>query len=267
LERLKGIPLKLQAIGQFMDENPQWKGKLAFALCGISAGERGKDYEQTVHDVKILVNSLNMQYGSPDDPLVYFEERHDRDIRLKDRLAFFSSADILLITATRFVLCNANASSAFRRFVVIFPNINWHFLFDFCRDGLNRYPMEFTLAKKRVGEVVGLTTAAAADMSNHASSPSHAAAAAASSSIRLPGAGATGQGLVIISEFISSARVMRGALTVNPWRIEEVRKLSELYEVENKLLFRRCFPCYDKVLFRRLLVNRFSRLFMHGLAN
>jgi len=33
----------------------------------------------------------------------------------------------------------------------------------------------------------------------------------------------TGGGLVIVSEFISAARVMRGALTVNPWRIDEVK--------------------------------------------
>ena len=30
------------------------------------------------------------------------------------------------------------------------------------------------------------------------------------------------QGLVIMSEFMSSARVMRGAVTVNPWKLDEV---------------------------------------------
>jgi trehalose-6-phosphate synthase len=29
-------------------------------------------------------------------------------------------------------------------------------------------------------------------------------------------------GLVIISEFVSSARVMRGSIIVNPWKIYEV---------------------------------------------
>lgn len=36
------------------------------------------------------------------------------------------------------------------------------------------------------------------------------------------GVGQAGQGMVIISEFVSSARVMRGALNVNPWRVQEV---------------------------------------------
>lgn len=42
LERLKGIPLKLMAIDQFMNENPQWLGKIVFTLIGISAIERGQ---------------------------------------------------------------------------------------------------------------------------------------------------------------------------------------------------------------------------------
>lgn len=58
--------------------------------------------------------------------------------------------------------------------------------------------MEFTLARKR-----------AADLTPEIFAP-------------LPGAGGRGEGLVIVSEFISSARVMRGALTVNPWNSLDV---------------------------------------------
>jgi trehalose-6-phosphate synthase len=103
LERLKGIPLKLMAIDQFMDENPEWLGKIVFPIIGISAGERGQDYRQTQHDVKIIVRELNLKYTSAQhpDPLIYFEERHDRDIHLAWRLPFFAAADILMMTATR----------------------------------------------------------------------------------------------------------------------------------------------------------------------
>lgn len=62
------------------------------------------------------------------------------------------------------------------------------------RDGLNRYPMEYTLARHKHGEFPDFTA----------------------------GIGQSNQGLVIISEFVSSARVMRGALNVNPWRVQEV---------------------------------------------
>lgn len=170
LERLKGIPLKLIAINQFLDENSHWLGKLVFAIIGISAGERGQDYIQTQHDVKVTVNRLNDKYRSrcQGGDIIYFEERSDREIRLAQRLAFFGASDILFITAPR--------------------------------DGLNRYPMEFTLARHRAG----LT--------------------APELFTSLPGACARSEGLVIVSEFISSARVMRGALTVNPWNTTDVKE-------------------------------------------
>ena len=36
------------------------------------------------------------------------------------------------------------------------------------------------------------------------------------------------QGVVIVSEFVSCARVMRGALVLNPWRLDEVRAAYDL---------------------------------------
>lgn len=60
------------------------------------------------------------------------------------------------------------------------------------RDGLNRHSMEFTLAK----EDKLLDPSVVSDK---------------------------GEGVVILSEFVSCARVMRGSLIVNPWRLCEVR--------------------------------------------
>lgn len=169
LERLKAIPLKLNAIDQFMTENPKYKGKLLFAIVGISAYERGDDYKQTQFDVTQLVAKLNEKHSlSPDEPLVMFKEHNEREMRLPQRAAFFAASDILLTLAAR--------------------------------DGLNRFPMEFTLAKQR-----------AAQLQYPPEVPG-------------PVGGALSKlGLLIVSEFISSARVMRGAITVNPWRVEEVK--------------------------------------------
>merc|ERR1711871_640136 len=68
LERLKGIPLKLFGIERFLECNPQWKGKLAFPIIGISAKERQDDYVQTLYDTKLLVDRINKRHGTPDDP-------------------------------------------------------------------------------------------------------------------------------------------------------------------------------------------------------
>lgn len=137
--------------------------------------------------MKLTVNRLNDKYRASCDggDIIYFEEKPDREIKLAQRLAFFGASDILLITAPR---SDNNASSM---------GLYWAHSCLF-RDGLNRYPMEFTLARKRAGEITPEIF------------------------VTLPGAGTVGQGLVIVSEFISSARVMRGALTVNPWNTHDV---------------------------------------------
>jgi len=100
LERLKGIPLKLTAIEQFMEENPKWLGKIVFVIIGISAKERADDYRNTLSDVLILTQRINEKFGSE---VVYFEEREDRAMPLRRRLAFFAASHVLMITAPRCV--------------------------------------------------------------------------------------------------------------------------------------------------------------------
>jgi trehalose-6-phosphate synthase len=89
-------------------------------MIGITALERGEDYKQTQHDVKIHVNRINNIYGNG-GLLVHCEERSEKEFRLAQRLAYFASSDILMITSTR--------------------------------DGLNRLPMEFTLARHHAGNL------------------------------------------------------------------------------------------------------------------
>jgi trehalose 6-phosphate synthase/phosphatase len=104
LERLKGIPLKFMAIDRFLSENSEWLGKVVFPFIGISASERGQDYRQTLHDVRISVETINKKYNEiAGGDVIYFEEKSDREIRLSHRLAFFAASDVLLMTATRYV--------------------------------------------------------------------------------------------------------------------------------------------------------------------
>ena len=183
LERLKGIPLKLAAIDAFFSENVQWRGKVMFSIIGISAIERGDDYRITRHDVNVLVKSLNKKYAISDSDLcVYFEERHEKEFQLSTRLAYFSAADVLMITATR--------------------------------DGLNRFPLEFTLAQNKILQSNSNLNKDDVISNFGNENPS----SFMKKNLAIP------RGLIIISEFISSARVMRGALTVNPWRVDDVKQ-------------------------------------------
>lgn len=80
------------------------------------------------------------------------------------------------------------------------------------RDGLNRMPIEFTLARQRLGHVLG----------GPPPPPTRARTSTEGSVFDVSTSSKFTEGLVIISEFVSSARVMRGAIVVNPWRCQEV---------------------------------------------
>lgn len=178
LERIKGIPLKLSAIEMFAERCPEWREKVVFAMIGISAEERHSDYRETQKEVRYLIHRINRKYPG----LVAFEERRESDMGLKERLEFFAAADILLVIPPR--------------------------------DGLNRMPIEFTLARHRLGYILGgppapstrqrtMTEGSVTGIGTHTGSKNS-------------------EGLVIISEFVSTGRVMRGAMIVNPWRFDEV---------------------------------------------
>jgi trehalose 6-phosphate synthase/phosphatase len=179
LERLKGIPLKLYAVDEFLRDYPLWRGKVVFVIIGISATERGADYCCTVRDVTLLRDAINKKYEVMNGKTgkmhehVFFEEK--RDFRLQQRLALLKATDILMITAPR--------------------------------DGLNRLPMEYCLSKQQ-------------QITQAVSTPSNSVGM---SGVRPSSQTFNGEGTMILSEFISSAQVMRGALRVNPWKMEEVK--------------------------------------------
>lgn len=206
LERLKGIPLQLTTLEKFATQNPVWASKVVFVIIGISAPERVEDYQTTLRDVTALVRIINKKFPK----LIYFEERPECDMNLFNRLTLYSVTNIMMVCATR--------------------------------DGLNRYPMEYSLARFFAGKSYceepkdAMEKAAAALTANSfvnlmsgnnleemlvgrtQSAPSIESTNKATEA----GFDYDGGSAVICSEFVSCARVMRGAFTINPWRGDEV---------------------------------------------
>ena len=178
LERIKGIPLKLSAVELFAETCPEWRDKVVFAIIGLSVEERHKDYTETLKEVRFLIQKINKKYPG----LVVFEERSEKEMGLKERLQFFAAADILLVIPPR--------------------------------DGLNRMPIEYTLARHRIGHILG-------GPPPPSTRPRTMTEGSISGAMSGSG-GKNSEGHIIISEFVSTSRVMRGAIVVNPWRFDEV---------------------------------------------
>eukprot|EP00612_Vaucheria_litorea_P006132 CAMPEP_0171470926 /NCGR_PEP_ID=MMETSP0946-20130122/414_1 /TAXON_ID=109269 /ORGANISM="Vaucheria litorea, Strain CCMP2940" /LENGTH=1149 /DNA_ID=CAMNT_0012000347 /DNA_START=172 /DNA_END=3621 /DNA_ORIENTATION=- len=163
VERLKGLPLKLIAYQKMLEQYPDLVSKVCLLQIGVSVHEREEDFEKTTNELKILCDVINKKFGTKELPAVIFASKDEEAFTLQERLPYLCLADCLVNTAVR--------------------------------DGLNRLPLEFTIAH---------TT-------HRPKSP----------------------GVVMLSEFTSCMRVLRGAVRINPWKLDEVYiAMSKVLEMQ-----------------------------------
>ncbi len=171
LENLKGAPLKILGLERFLDKRPEYVGRIVLVQVGISALERGDDYINTRKEVLRLVNNVNGKYPGT----IQFQECNEPEMRLPQRMALLRAADIAIVTSLR--------------------------------DGLNRLPLEFSIAHQ---DALGVGIKNYADYEEG-----------------VEGAVRVRPGICILSEFASCARVMRGSIHVNPWKLAEIAHAIE----------------------------------------
>jgi len=98
MDVFKGIELKLQAFEKLLAEHEEFRGQVV--LVQITNAPRSSGQEVTeLHDyIRALVASINRRFGMPGyDPVLYLE----RHVPLHERIAFYSVADVAVVTATR----------------------------------------------------------------------------------------------------------------------------------------------------------------------
>ncbi|OQR93058.1 alpha,alpha-trehalose-phosphate synthase UDP-forming [Achlya hypogyna] len=74
LEGLCGIPLKLRALDRFLALYPSKRDQIVLLQAGISIDARPNDYHQTKQYVESFVAEINRRWGTPDRPVVVYEE-------------------------------------------------------------------------------------------------------------------------------------------------------------------------------------------------
>lgn len=97
LESLKGIPLKLLALERFLKRCPEWVGKIVLVQIGVSAPERGEDYNRTRKEVMELVKRINEMWPAT----IQFQECSESSMKLQQRLALMRAADVAMVTPIR----------------------------------------------------------------------------------------------------------------------------------------------------------------------
>lgn len=123
LQRLKGVYLKLLAFERFLEQFIKWQlGSARFILWTVAGGSRKLDVEMSRDEVRKLVLRINNKYG----PLVLHREFDaHRAPSFQERIALCLAVDVLVSTAVS--------------------------------EGLNVFPLEYTLCKREKPGVVILS--------------------------------------------------------------------------------------------------------------
>ncbi|WIA31619.1 hypothetical protein OEZ86_002503 [Tetradesmus obliquus] len=98
LDVFKGIELKLQAFERLLEEHPEWRGKAVLVQITNAPRSSGKELAELHEAALALVARINGRWGSPGYSPVAYLERH---VPLHERIAFYTVADVAVVTATR----------------------------------------------------------------------------------------------------------------------------------------------------------------------
>mmetsp|Transcript_2058 Transcript_2058/g.5209 ORF Transcript_2058/g.5209 Transcript_2058/m.5209 type:complete len:929 (+) Transcript_2058:1462-4248(+) len=100
MDSFKGIDLKLQAFERLLEYHPEWRGKVVLVQVTNPPRSTGHDITELHAFITNLVASINYKFGTPATNYVpvHYLERH---VPLHERMAFYSVADCVVVTATR----------------------------------------------------------------------------------------------------------------------------------------------------------------------
>lgn len=102
IEHTKGIPLKLRAFEAFLEQYPEWVGKVVlYQECrpNLEVTSRGaQSYLSLVEEIEQLVGAINGKFSTMDYIPIHYLNKH---LKWEDTCALFCAADVALITPLR----------------------------------------------------------------------------------------------------------------------------------------------------------------------
>ena len=94
----KGIPERLDAIEQFLIENPEAHGKVNFLMLAVPSRENVEAYKELVQEIEQKVSHLNGKYGQVGwMPVSYLNQ----SVSFEELGALYNLADVMLVTPLR----------------------------------------------------------------------------------------------------------------------------------------------------------------------
>ncbi len=98
LDYSKGITQRIQALGHFLDANPEWRGKVTYLQVTPKSRTSVPEYEEMDREVSTLVGQINGTHGEASwTPIRYVNRSYTRTALA----AFYRAADVGLVTPLR----------------------------------------------------------------------------------------------------------------------------------------------------------------------
>ncbi|QDH79279.1 bifunctional alpha,alpha-trehalose-phosphate synthase (UDP-forming)/trehalose-phosphatase [Echinicola soli] len=98
LDYSKGIPKRIKAFDRFLEENPEYHGKVSMIMVVVPSRDKVKSYQRLKEDIDTLVGRINSDYSTLNwVPIHYFY----RSFPFEELTAFYAMSDIALVTPLR----------------------------------------------------------------------------------------------------------------------------------------------------------------------
>jgi trehalose 6-phosphate synthase/phosphatase len=98
LDYTKGIPERLRAFRKFLQDYPEWRGKVVLIQVAVPSRERVARYTRLRREVDELIGEINGDWSTPNwSPITYLR----RNLPQADLAALYASADVALVTPLR----------------------------------------------------------------------------------------------------------------------------------------------------------------------
>ena len=98
LDYTKGIPERLRAYRKFLQDYPEWRGKVVLIQVAVPSRERVPRYAGLRREVDELIGEINGDWSTPNwSPITYVR----RNLPQAELAALYASADVALVTPLR----------------------------------------------------------------------------------------------------------------------------------------------------------------------
>ncbi|EDK44982.1 alpha,alpha-trehalose-phosphate synthase [Lodderomyces elongisporus NRRL YB-4239] len=98
LDYIKGVPQKLHAFEIFLEQNPEWIGKVVLVQVAVPSRGDVEEYQSLRATVNELVGRINGQFGTVEFVPIHFMHR---SIPFDELISLYDVSDVCLVSSTR----------------------------------------------------------------------------------------------------------------------------------------------------------------------